>query len=190
MILASKSPRRKEILENFGLKIRIETKEVEESSDKENYVEIIKEIAHKKGIEVAKENPQELVVSADTLVVLDGEIMGKPEDEKEARIMLEKLSGRSHEVVTAFAVFLYGKKIELVNYCITKVFFKKLSDEEINWYINSKEPMDKAGAYGIQGFGNIFVDRIEGDFFNVMGFPLSCFYDTLNRAGLNLIDML
>jgi septum formation protein len=190
MILASKSPRRKEILENFGLKLKIKTKEVEETSSKENYIEIIREIAHKKGIEIAMENPSEIVVSADTLVVLDGEIMGKPIDEKDAKDMLKKLSGRSHEVVTAFAVFLYDKKIEIINHCITKVFFKNLSEEEIDWYIKSGEPMDKAGAYGIQGFGNVFVERIEGDFFNVMGFPLSCFYDTLNRAGLNLIDML
>ena len=134
---------------------------MEEVSDKENYIEIIKDIAHKKGIEVAMEYPHELVVSADTVVVLDGEIMGKPVNEEDAADMLRKLSGRSHEVVTAFALFHYDKKVEIVNHCSTKVFFKKLSNEEINWYIKSKEPMDKAGAYGIQGFGNIFVDKIE-----------------------------
>lgn len=183
MILASNSPRRKEILENFGFDIKIETKNVEEISDKNNYIDITKDIAYKKGIEIAAENRDELVVSADTIVVLDGEIMGKPKDEKEAYEMLNKLSGRSHEVVTAFAIFY--KNTEKINYCVTKVFFKNLTEEEINWYIESREPMDKAGAYGIQGLGNVFVEKIDGDFFNVMGFPLSSFYDTLKEAGLN-----
>lgn len=188
MILASNSPRRKEILENFGLTIQVISKEVEEVSSKDNYIEITKDIAYKKGVDIALENPEELVVSADTIVVLDNEIMGKPKDIEEAKKMLSKLSGREHEVLTAFAVFY--KEKTFIDYCSTMVKFKDLETKEIEWYINTGEAMDKAGAYGIQGSGNILVESIKGDFFNVMGFPLSKFYDTLKKQEINLLESL
>ena len=125
-------------------------------------------------------HPGDTVVAADTIVCLDGRILGKPHDEREAREYLRALSGREHEVYTGVAV-AYGGDIHTL--CEkTSVFFRKLTDELIDQYIESREPMDKAGAYGIQGIGGRFVRRIEGDFFNVMGLPLcalSCLFESL-----------
>ncbi len=189
MILASASPRRKEILENFGFSFKTIVKNIDETSDKTRAEEKILEIAEKKAKAAAIDFPDENVVGADTVVVVDGKILGKPKDEKEAFSMLKSLSGRSHEVITAFSFININKNISYSDYEITKVYFKNLTDDEINWYINTKEPMDKAGAYGIQGKGAFFVEKIEGDFFSVMGFPLGKFVRFLNKTGFNLNDL-
>ena len=186
MILASASPRRKEILENFGFSFKTIVKNIDETSDKTRAEEKILEIAEKKAKAAAIDFPDENVVGADTVVVVDGKILGKPKDEKEAFSMLKSLSERSHEVITAFSFININKNISYSDYEITKVYFKNLTDDEINWYINTKEPMDKAGAYGIQGKGAFFVEKIEGDFFSVMGFPLGKFVRFLNKTGFNL----
>lgn len=189
MILASASPRRKEILENFGFSFKTIVKNIDETSDKTRAEEKILEIAEKKARATAIDFPDENIVGADTVVVVDGKILGKPKDEKEAFSMLKSLSGRSHEVITAFSFININKNISYSDYEITKVYFKNLTDDEINWYINTKEPMDKAGAYGIQGKGAFFVEKIEGDFFSVMGFPLGKFVRFLNKTGFNLNDL-
>lgn len=189
MILASASPRRKEILENFGFSFKTIVKNIDETSDKTRAEEKILEIAEKKARVAAIDFPDENVIGADTVVVVDGKILGKPKDEKEAFSMLKSLSGRSHEVITAFSFININKNISYSDYEITKVYFKNLTDCEINWYINTKEPMDKAGAYGIQGKGAFFVEKIEGDFFSVMGFPLGKFVRFLNKTGFNLNDL-
>ena len=189
MILASASPRRKEILENFGFSFKTIVKNIDETSDKTRAEEKILEIAEKKARPAAIDFPDENVIGADTVVVVDGKILGKPKDEKEAFSMLKSLSGRSHEVITAFSFININKNISYSDYEITKVYFKNLTDDEINWYINTKEPMDKAGAYGIQGKGAFFVEKIEGDFFSVMGFPLGKFVRFLNKTGFNLNDL-
>lgn len=189
MILASASPRRKEILENFGFSFKTIVKNIDETSDKTRAEEKILEIAEKKARATAIDFPDENIVGADTVVVVDGKILGKPKDEKEAFSMLKSLSGRSHEVITAFSFININKNISYSDYEITKVYFKNLTDDEINWYINTKEPMDKAGAYGIQGKGAFFVEKIEGDFFSVMGFPLGKFVHFLNKTGFNLNDL-
>ena len=189
MILASASPRRKEILENFGFSFKIIVKNIDETSDKTRAEEKILEIAEKKARAAAIDFPDENVIGADTVVVVDGKILGKPKDEKEAFSMLKSLSGRSHEVITAFSFININKNISYSDYEITKVYFKNLTDDEINWYINTKEPMDKAGAYGIQGKGAFFVEKIEGDFFSVMGFPLGKFVRFLNKTDFNLNDL-
>ena len=189
MILASASPRRKEILENFGFSFKTIVKNIDETSDKTHAEEKILEIAEKKARATAIDFPDENIVGADTVVVVDGKILGKPKDEKEAFSMLKSLSGRSHEVITAFSFININKNISYSDYEITKVYFKNLTDDEINWYINTKEPMDKAGAYGIQGKGAFFVEKIEGDFFSVMGFPLGKFVRFLNKTGFNLNDL-
>ena len=189
MILASASPRRKEILENFGFSFKTIVKNIDETSDKTRAEEKILEIAEKKARAAAIDFPDENVVGADTVVVVDGKILGKPKDEKEAFSMLKSLSGRRHEVITAFSFININKNISYSDYEITKVYFKNLTDDEINWYINTKEPMDKAGAYGIQGKGAFFVEKIEGDFFSVMGFPLGKFVRFLNKTGFNLNDL-
>ena len=189
MILASASPRRKEILENFGFSFKTIVKNIDETSNKTRAEEKILEIAEKKARATAIDFPDENIVGADTVVVVDGKILGKPKDEKEAFSMLKSLSGRSHEVITAFSFININKNISYSDYEITKVYFKNLTDDEINWYINTKEPMDKAGAYGIQGKGAFFVEKIEGDFFSVMGFPLGKFVRFLNKTGFNLNDL-
>ncbi|MFR4520062.1 MAG: Maf family protein [Fusobacterium sp.] len=189
MILASASPRRKEILENFGFSFKTIVKNIDETSDKTRAEEKILEIAEKKARAAAIDFPDENVIGADTVVVVDGKILGKPKDEKEAFSMLKSLSGRSHEVITAFSFININKNISYSDYEITKVYFKNLTDDEINWYINTKEPMDKAGAYGIQRKGAFFVEKIEGDFFSVMGFPLGKFVRFLNKTGFNLNDL-
>lgn len=189
MILASASPRRTEILENFGFSFKTIVKNIDETSDKTRAEEKILEIAEKKAKAAAIDFPDENVIGADTVVVVDGKILGKPKDKKEAFSMLKSLSGRNHEVITAFSFININKNISYSDYEITKVYFKNLTDDEINWYINTKEPMDKAGAYGIQGKGAFFVEKIEGDFFSVMGFPLGKFVRFLNKTGFNLNDL-
>lgn len=189
MILASASPRRKEILENFGFSFKTIVKNIDETSDKTHAEEKILEIAEKKARAVAIDFPDENVVGADTVVVVDGKILGKPKNKEEAFSMLKSLSGRNHEVITAFSFININKNISYSDYEITKVYFKNLTDDEIKWYINTKEPMDKAGAYGIQGKGAFFVEKIEGDFFSVMGFPLGKFVRFLNKTGFNLNDL-
>ncbi|WP_320046177.1 Maf family protein [uncultured Ilyobacter sp.] len=189
MILASKSPRRKEILEGFGLEPEILTSSIEEISDKEGLLEQIMDISRKKSMEISEKRKKSYVVSADTVVVLDGHILGKPKDEDEAFYMLNSLSGKQHKVLTAYTLMNSEKKIDFTSYDSTEVYFKELSEEEIRWYISTGEPMDKAGAYGIQGKGAVLVKKIEGDFFNVMGFPISKFYDDLKELDLSIDEL-
>ncbi|MEI6857919.1 Maf family protein [Psychrilyobacter sp.] len=192
MILASKSPRRLEILSNFGIKkIKVVVAEIEEISDKEDLVEQVVDIAIKKGVEVAKSYPEEFVLSADTVVILDGEILGKPKDCQEAFSTLTNLSGRTHEVITAYSLINKSRAIFISGYDKTIVEFKKISKSEIDWYIKTGEPMDKAGSYGIQGVGaGILIDKIEGGFYNVMGFPISKFVDDLKKHGIKIQNII
>ncbi|WP_027129346.1 nucleoside triphosphate pyrophosphatase [Fusobacterium perfoetens] len=189
MILASNSPRRKEILENFGFNLKIITKNIEEISDKKNITDKIMDIANKKVLAVAKDYPNEYVVGSDTVVVIDNEILGKPKNENEIYTMLKKLSNREHEVITSFSLVNISKNLSISDFEISKVQFKNISDEEIKWYIDTKEPFDKAGAYGIQGKGSYFVEKIQGDFFSIMGFPIGKFVRTLNKIGISLSDI-
>ncbi|WP_372712474.1 nucleoside triphosphate pyrophosphatase [Ilyobacter sp.] len=189
MILASKSPRRKEILEGFGFKLEILTSSIEEVSDKEGLLEQIMDISRKKSLEISENRKESYVLSADTVVVLDGNILGKPKDEDEAFDMLNSLSGRQHKVLTAYTLINSQKGIDFTSYDSTEVYFKELSEDEIRWYISTGESMDKAGAYGIQGKGAVLVKKIEGDFFNVMGFPISKFYDDLKKLDLDIDEL-
>lgn len=189
MILASKSPRRREILETLGFKFEVVTPEIEEISDKEGVLEQIMDIALKKAAAVSEKYTSEFVVSADTVVVIDDVVLGKPGSRDEAREMLQKLSGNTHEVITAYALKNRDRDIEMVKAVVTEVRFRKLDSQTIEWYLESGEPMDKAGAYGIQGKGAILVEKIMGDFFSVMGFPISDFVNNLKKLGINLNDI-
>lgn len=189
MILASKSPRRKEILENFGFNIKIITKEIEEISDKISVPEKIKDISYKKTKIISDEHGEEYVVGADTVVVVDNEILGKPKNEEDVYQMLKKLSGRSHQVITAFTIINKSKNLVLSDYDTTNVYFKDISEKEIKWYIETREPFDKAGSYGIQGKGAIFIEKIEGDFFSVVGFPLGKFVRSLLDLNIELSEL-
>lgn len=161
--------------------MKIQTKDIEEVSDKESVIDQIKDISRKKVIAVAEENVDEYVVGADTVVEIDGIVLGKPQNENDAEKMLKLLSGREHRVITAYSIINLEKNIDITHSVESRVYFKNITEEEIKWYINSREPMDKAGSYGIQGLGSIFVDKIDGDFFAIMGFPINHFIKTLNN---------
>ncbi len=181
-ILASKSPRRRELLGQIIESFEIITQEVDESLPSDIHpragVEIL---ALRKGEAVANGLPQDcVVISSDTLVEIDGIPLGKPKDEEDARQMLSALSGRAHNVHTGVAVHYMGRCFSGVD--TTAVFFREMSEEEITEYIASKDPMDKAGAYGIQSGGGRFVDHIEGDYDTVVGLSVSLTKKLIDEA--------
>lgn len=170
LVLASASPRRKEILKNLGYEFECLPVDIDESvPNGTNPVKAVTELARKKAAATFELRPDCVVIGSDTVVVLDGKILGKPRDRDHAFEMLKSLSGRIHVVHTAVAIV---SKTKSEVFCSsTEVEFYRLSDEEIKEYINTKEPMDKAGAYGIQGKGITLVKRISGDFYTVVGLP-------------------
>lgn len=181
IILASKSPRRQELLEMLKLDFRIIPAKGEEQCEPGATPEqAVMSIASGKAREIAAQYPDSLVIGADTLVYIDGRTIGKPHSEAEAAEMLRLLSGRVHQVYTGVAIISGG--VLKTDYEKTDVEFRTLTDEEIQWYISTGEPMDKAGAYGIQGPGAVFIPRINGDYFNVMGLPLCKLWGMLTEA--------
>jgi len=178
LVLASRSPRRKHLLEMLGIAVRVQPSGVEE-------VRLAGESPEEHAIRLAEEKaesvPGDLVLGADTIVVLGDEVLEKPGDQAEALEMLLKLQGKTHHVVTAVALKAAGK---LYSACDrTAVTFRQADEDFLRLYVETGEPMDKAGAYGIQGFGAVLVERVEGDFFSVMGLPLRLVADLLARAG-------
>ena len=184
IILASASPRRRELLGGLGLSFEVIPAEGEEQSAAREPDRLVQELAYEKAKEVFGRLSGEeglLVIGSDTVVSLDGEILGKPSDEEEAFSMLSRLSGRTHQVYTGVAVLAGIERIEqqIVFFEKTDVDFYPVSEEEIRSYIASGEPMDKAGAYGIQGRGGRFVRRIRGDYNTVVGLPAARLYQEL-----------
>ncbi len=182
IVLASGSPRRYELLKNIGLDFKVDVSRLyEEQMSDADPMECAMANARAKGREVAQRHPQSLVISADTIVTLAQEkeeplILGKPVNETEAYEMLRVLSGRTHRVITAFGLLMHKYEKEEYDAVSTEVAFRQLSDEEIWAYINTGEPLDKAGAYGIQGQGALLIEAISGCYFNVVGFPLARLY--------------
>ena len=172
IILASSSPRRKELLTTAGIEFEIHVKDVDETVPEGTHpADAAKMTATKKAAAVAEDFTDCVVIGADTIVVANGKILGKPKDEADAKAMLKMLSGKEHEVITGVCIIYNG-----VSDCfaqISRVKFYDLTDEEIAAYVATKEPMDKAGAYGIQGRGCTLVERIEGDYFNIVGLPVA-----------------
>lgn len=190
LILASQSPRRIELLNQLDVKFIIDPSNLEEEQIKKtnrNPVSVVLETAKAKAKAVAYRYRNGIIISADTIVVLGKEILGKPKSKQEAYLMLKKLSGRQHKVITAIAVIDAKTKEEAVGYTSTKVKFRKLSNKEIKKYINTGEPMDKAGAYAIQGKGAAFIESISGDYLNVVGFPLILLNKLLNKFSYSLL---
>lgn len=172
LILASASPRRKELLKNAGYEYEVCPADIDESTPEGVEPQVACEIlARKKAQAVLSENPDSVVLGSDTIVVLGNRILGKPQDEADAKAMLRELSGRVHQVYTGLCVCSKDKTLSLVS--CADVRFYELSEEVIDAYIGTKEPMDKAGAYGIQGIGSMLVKSIEGDYFTIVGLPLS-----------------
>ncbi|MDR1832945.1 MAG: Maf family protein [Fusobacteriaceae bacterium] len=184
MILASKSPRRKEILERLGFHLRIIVPETEENSERSDISGAILDIAAQKTLTAAKIHRDSYVVGADTVVILDGEVIGKPRDAKDAARTLAKLSGREHKVLTGFSFRHWEKNLHISDFAVTSVRFRELGKALIRWYVESGEPLDKAGSYGIQGRGAVLVEEIRGDYLNVVGFPLALFAQRLAEAGI------
>ncbi|MBQ3497522.1 MAG: septum formation inhibitor Maf [Clostridia bacterium] len=175
LILASASPRRRELMALAGFDFEVITADVDEVLDPSlEPCELVMSLAFQKASAVAEYNPDAAVIGADTVVVLDGKVLGKPHSEEEAVQMLRELSGNTHEVYTGVCI-IKGDRVHKFYEC-TGVTFQPLEDELITQYVASKEPMDKAGSYGIQGKGSVLVKGIEGDYFNVVGFPVSRFY--------------
>lgn len=181
IILASGSPRRKEILEQAGYTFTVEVSRADENVDLDGMEPgaMVEELSLRKATAVARAHKGEdddcKIIGSDTIVVLDGEVLGKPADEEDAAAMLRKLSGRYHEVYTGVAVLtIVEGRIHVREqfYECTRVRMREISEEEISAYIRTGEPMDKAGAYGIQGRAAIFISGIEGDYYNVVGLPI------------------
>ncbi|HMW35298.1 MAG TPA: Maf family protein [bacterium] len=184
IILASASPRRAQILKQVGFDFDVMPSAIEEVSEHHEPVEYAREIAQKKALDIAQKYPERIVIAADTIVCLDGHILGKPSDEEDAWRMLRFLSGRNHQVYTAFAISHRSRNVNMVEHELTQVHFRRLRDEEIAMYIATGAPFDKAGAYGIQDASAIFVDRIDGDFYNVVGLPVTRLYQVLTDTYL------
>lgn len=188
-ILASSSPRRIEILKTLNLSFDVIPSNYEEIITKKSPNELVCEFARAKAMDVAIRAPKDkLVIAADTIVFKDDEILGKPKSKNDAFRMLKKLSGSSHSVLTGICILDTNSNTMLEDYEETIVYFKDLSDDEINTYIDSKEPLDKAGAYGIQGLGSIFVKKIDGCYFNVVGLPVFKLNILLGKMGVNLLE--
>ena len=180
IILASKSPRRKQLLELLGYPFEIIVSDIDEKIDSNNdLVKEIEKLSYQKAYAVFKDHQDKMVIGADTIVKIDNEILGKPKDEQQAKVMLQKLSNNTHEVVTGVTILTNDSKETFSS--ITSVKFCKLSEEEIEEYIKTKEPMDKAGAYAIQGYGAKFIEKIDGDYYTVMGLPISKLYHKLQK---------
>lgn len=185
IILASGSPRRKELLEKMGLTFEIVKSEFDESSiDYKNPKKLVMKLAESKADEVSKRNDMtsdSLIISADTIVVFKNEILGKPKDDLDAMRMLKLLNNQKHQVYTAMCIIDMKKMSKKVVLSKSDVFFDKISDEKIMDYVKSGEPSDKAGAYAIQGDGSVFIKKINGDYFSIMGLSVNQLYKELSK---------
>ena len=187
VVLASSSPRRREILEKTGLKFIVDAAEIyEDHGRRMRPAELAKIISLEKAKAVAARHPGSIIIAADTFGMLDDRLLGKPCDQEEARDMLKRMSGRRHRVITGFTILDTATGKTVSKAVETRVYFRELGKEEIAAYAGTGEPLDKAGAYAIQGLGAQLVERIEGDYYNVIGLPLSALAGELNKFGVSL----
>ncbi|HEY9070574.1 MAG TPA: Maf family protein [Candidatus Ozemobacteraceae bacterium] len=191
LYLASQSPRRREILADLGIPFTLRVSPYQESTG--DVVGLLPKeqaarLAGLKAFHAAKGLGDGIVIGADTIVVLDEHVLGKPRDRADAKRMLGMLSGKSHRVITGISLVEADSGRAVTHAEITHVVFKSLSDREITDYIDSPEPYDKAGAYAIQGMASLFVERIEGCYFNVVGFPVVAFGNLMKHIGIDIMD--
>ena len=188
IILASASPRRKEILGNTNLKFEVIKSDIDEVIlPEESPCQVVMRLAYEKSMDIAYNNKNKLIIGADTIVCLDNIILGKPKDKLDAIEMIKKLSGRTHQVITGISLINLDANKKIIDYVVSNVKFKNLSHEDIMDYIQTNESLDKAGAYGIQGYGALLVEEIKGDYFNIVGLPISKLSDLLKKHfGINL----
>ena len=181
LILASQSPRRHEIMDLMGLSYRTEIcTEPEKTAENLSIPETVMHLALQKAEFALRRHPDACVIGADTVVDLDGEIIGKPKSPEDAVATLTRMQGRSHVVYTGLAVLRSGYSD--VRSVATKVRFRPMTEKEIRWYVSTGDPLDKAGSYGAQGYGSVFVESIEGNYFNVIGLPAPVLYEMLLNA--------
>lgn len=186
LILASASPRRKEILSLLFQDIQVIPANIDESQFTfENPYKTVSKLAELKANCIFKQFKKQLVIGADTIVLLENEVLGKPKDKKDAFSMLKKLSGKKHQVITG--VSIKCSDFSKTFFETSAVYFCKLSDYEIEKYISTDEPYDKAGAYAIQGIAACFIEKIKGDYLNIVGFPLNKTYSIFKSYNYNLI---
>jgi septum formation protein len=188
IILASNSPRRKDLLKQIGLEFEIDPSNYQEDMTlKMEPRKLAEHLSLGKSEEVAKRHKDAIIISADTIIVIGGEIFGKPKTESRARYMLEKLSGNVHSVITGFTIIDTATNKKITKSVETKVYFRRISGEEIDAYIGTGEPLDKGGSYAIQGIAALFVEKIEGDYFNVVGLPIAVLASELKDFGVKIL---
>ncbi len=188
IILASSSPRRRELMEMLGLKFRVVKSNVEEKLNPRLGPRAQAEaLSRQKAEAVAEKYDDAVVIGADTLVVVDSEILGKPKDNTSAERMLRKLSGREQEVITGFTILDTAKRQSVTKSVVSKLVMRKLTAAEIAAYIDKEIVLDKAGSYAINGIGAIFFERIEGDYYNIVGLPLYALSQELKRMGIRIL---
>jgi septum formation protein len=191
IILASASPRRKELLEKIDLKFEVDASDCEEDinpglESRLKPREIVRKLSIKKAQSVAARHKNAIIIAADTIGMVGDKILGKPHTKNEASKMLRAISGKSHSVITGFSILDTATNKIVTETVNTQVYIKKLTGEEIDAYVKTGEPLDKAGAYAIQGMGAVIVKKIEGDFYNVMGLPLNALTEALKEFGINI----
>jgi len=188
LVLASSSPRREEILEQLNLKFTIVPSKIDEDNfDSSDPVELVKLLAEEKARSISALVENAIIIAADTVVVHDENILGKPANEAEARNMLKKLSADQHQVITGVAVLNSSSGESHVDYNITEVKMTDLSEYEINSYVDTGEPLDKAGSYAIQGFGGLFIEEIRGSYYSVMGLPIHQLSKLLDKFNYGIL---
>jgi len=191
-ILASGSPRRNEILKNLGLRFEVVLPDVDETSDERDPRHLTEELSYRKGVAVygaLGEPTDTVIISSDTVVAIDGEILGKPCDIRDAERMLRMLSGRAHEVISGICLTYNGKSVTAHE--VTEVVFDTMSDGDIATAVTLGEPLDKAGAYAVQGIASLFIKELRGDYFNVVGLPVNLLVKTLkSEFGINICEYL
>lgn len=187
IILASQSPRRRELLAKLGLPFTVQAVRADETMDPG--LDPRQEVARVSRVKAmaAQAGPEDVVIAADTIVVCQGRILGKPRDKAQAADMLAMLSGRDHQVMTGYTLRRGSQVITGTE--VSHIFFRPLDPAEIRAYVETGEPMDKAGAYGIQGLGSLLVEKIDGDFFNVMGLPVCRLNQMLRSLGIDILRM-
>ncbi len=188
IILASASPRRKEILKITGLDFSVSAGDYEEDLNLPlKPRELARFLSRKKAEAVTHRYSDALIIAADTFIVFQGSLLGKPRNSRDAKKMLQMLSGKRHSVITGFTIMDLLSRKTLSRSVETNVYFKKLTAKEITEYVRSGEPLDKAGAYAVQGLGAVFIKKIDGDYFNVMGLPLYALTESLKKFGINVL---
>jgi septum formation protein len=188
IILASTSPRRIELLSNLNLEFTAEGSNYKEDMQKKlSPVRLAKYLAIGKAQAVANNHTDGIVIGADTFVVLGNELLGKPKDKKEASRMLRKISGKNVSVVTGFAIVDAKTARKYSGHSTAKVFIKKLTTKEILWYVGTGEPLDKAGAFAVQGYGAVLITKMEGDFFSIVGLPVYQLVQSLKKFGITVV---